>query len=79
MIVEWNHIRSLHGTNDDFTFQVVMRDDGTFSFNYLDMDYDDGVFDGAIGYQNALGTIGHNYYLDSNGATTGLFLNAGPT
>lgn len=79
MIIEWNHILSFNGTADDFTFQVVLRDDGTFSFNYLNMDYDDGIFNGVIGYQNALGTVGHNYANDTNFATTGLFLNAGPT
>lgn len=54
-VIEWNNVAFFNATANGVTFQIVLRDDGSIDFNYID------VVNGASGTNGASATIGiHN-------------------
>jgi hypothetical protein len=51
-VIEWSNVAFFNATTNGVTFQAVLRDNGSISFNYLD------VINGATGTNGASATIG---------------------
>lgn len=54
-VVEWNHVKS---DDDDFTFEVVIHENGDIVFQYKDVTYRDGHWCESSGIEDSLGIDG---------------------
>lgn len=60
-VVEWHDVTTTSGANENFRFEVILRENGNIDFQYHTMTYIEDYSCGTSGIENSTGQIGLTY------------------